>query len=127
METWLRIFLVVVVPACVMLEWLWARRTGRDVYEKGETLGTIGVAVGMRISRALALPFALAFYEAVRPWALFELPATIGTFLVALLIMDLVYYWHHRLSHEIPVLWAIHQTHHSAERLNLLASARLNW
>lgn len=111
----------------VALEWAWAKRSGREVYERRETLGTLGVMAGMQVSRFLALPFVLGFHTWMSQWAWFELEAHPGTFLVALLLTDLVYYWHHRLSHEIPVLWAIHQTHHSAERLNLLAAVRLNW
>lgn len=127
MERSLSMFLLGIAPAFVALEWWWGRRTGRPVYEKAETLGTLGIVVGMRLSRFLALPFTLLFFETLRPYALFDLPTSVPVFLAALIVMDFVYYWHHRFSHEIPVLWAIHQTHHSAERINLLAAARLNW
>ena len=120
-------FVLVVGPVFIGLEWLWARSVGRRVHDPRETLATLGIAVGMRMSRALALPMTLALYEALQPWVLWELPAHVGTFLAALLLMDLLYYGYHRASHTVPLLWALHQTHHSAEHLNLLASARLNW
>ena len=33
-------------------------------------------------------------------------------------------YWMHRLEHSVPALWALHQFHHSADRMSILASAR---
>ncbi len=127
----LRIAFVAFLLSFVVMEWLWGRTRGRQLYERNETLGTLGVMLGGRISRALALPFQLALYAAVAPWAVFELPsgplATPLVFVAAIVAFDFVYYWHHRFSHTVPLLWALHQTHHSAERINLLAAARLNW
>jgi sterol desaturase/sphingolipid hydroxylase (fatty acid hydroxylase superfamily) len=37
---------------------------------------------------------------------------------------DLVYYWNHRLMHEVRALWAIHVVHHSSERYNLSTALR---
>lgn len=33
----------------------------------------------------------------------------------------------HRLSHMIPLLWAVHSFHHSAERLTVATGARHHW
>ncbi len=40
------------------------------------------------------------------------------------LLVDLAYYWSHRLSHEINVLWAGHVVHHSSEEYNLAVALR---
>lgn len=37
---------------------------------------------------------------------------------------DLVYYWNHRLQHEIRAMWAIHVVHHSSEHFNLSTALR---
>ncbi|CAN5653471.1 hypothetical protein BH10ACT2_BH10ACT2_02620 [soil metagenome] len=37
---------------------------------------------------------------------------------------DLVYYWNHRLMHEVRALWAIHVPHHSSEHYNLSTALR---
>lgn len=39
-------------------------------------------------------------------------------------LVDLAYYWSHRLSHEINVLWAGHVVHHSSEEYNLAVALR---
>ncbi len=37
---------------------------------------------------------------------------------------DFVYYWNHRLMHEVRALWAIHVPHHSSEHYNLSTALR---
>ncbi|MBI4883809.1 MAG: sterol desaturase family protein [Actinobacteria bacterium] len=37
---------------------------------------------------------------------------------------DLIYYWNHRLMHEVRALWAIHVPHHSSEHYNLSTALR---
>mmetsp|Transcript_41373 Transcript_41373/g.107178 ORF Transcript_41373/g.107178 Transcript_41373/m.107178 type:complete len:138 (-) Transcript_41373:947-1360(-) len=40
------------------------------------------------------------------------------------ILVDFVYYWFHRFSHEINVLWSAHSVHHSAEEYNLTTALR---
>ena len=42
----------------------------------------------------------------------------------AMVWWDLVYYWNHRLIHEVRALWAIHVPHHSSEHYNLSTALR---
>lgn len=44
--------------------------------------------------------------------------------LLAVLGWDLVYYWNHRLMHQVRGLWAVHVVHHSSERYNLSTALR---
>ncbi|HEX6419402.1 MAG TPA: sterol desaturase family protein [Acidimicrobiales bacterium] len=43
---------------------------------------------------------------------------------VAIAGWDFVYYWNHRLMHEVRLLWAHHVVHHSSERYNLSTALR---
>lgn len=44
--------------------------------------------------------------------------------LAAIAGWDLIYYWNHRLMHEVRGMWAIHVVHHSSERYNLSTALR---
>lgn len=46
------------------------------------------------------------------------------TWYLAALGVDFCYYWVHRASHEIHILWAQHQVHHSSEDFNLAVGLR---
>jgi sterol desaturase/sphingolipid hydroxylase (fatty acid hydroxylase superfamily) len=37
---------------------------------------------------------------------------------------DLVVYWYHRLSHQVPLLWTFHRVHHSSPAMDWLAAHR---
>uniref|UniRef100_A0A672TLW1 Alkylglycerol monooxygenase n=1 Tax=Strigops habroptila TaxID=2489341 RepID=A0A672TLW1_STRHB len=58
-------------------------------------------------------------------YRLFELPwDSPWTWYLTLLGVDFPYYWFHRISHEVNILWAAHQVHHSSEDYNLLTALR---
>jgi len=45
--------------------------------------------------------------------------------MLLLLATDLVWYWYHRLGHEINILWGAHIVHHHSEDFNYTVSARI--
>jgi sterol desaturase/sphingolipid hydroxylase (fatty acid hydroxylase superfamily) len=74
------------------------------------------------------------------PWALVEVAGLValhniapwhlhgwGAWVVALVGVDVAYYWYHRAHHEMRVLWAIHVAHHSSQRYNLSVALRQPW
>jgi sterol desaturase/sphingolipid hydroxylase (fatty acid hydroxylase superfamily) len=50
--------------------------------------------------------------------------AALASWSAVFLVDDLAYYWLHRLSHEVNVLWAGHVVHHSSEEYNLTVALR---
>ncbi len=59
------------------------------------------------------------------PLAWFDLsPRGIALWITAALAWDFCYYWFHRLSHEISILWAAHAVHHQSEEFNLSTALR---
>lgn len=52
-----------------------------------------------------------------------SLPDLLG-WTVAFVLVDFAYYWSHRLSHEVHILWAGHVVHHSSEEYNLTVALR---
>src|SRR6266550_4042913 len=39
---------------------------------------------------------------------------------------DVVQYWAHRATHQVPFLWRFHKVHHSIEEMDWLAAGRLH-
>ncbi len=40
---------------------------------------------------------------------------------------DFTFYWFHRASHTVRILWASHQVHHSSEKFTFAAGIRVPW
>ncbi len=51
-------------------------------------------------------------------------PAPLAAWAVSFVLIDIAYYWTHRLSHEVHILWAGHVVHHSSEEYNLTVALR---
>ncbi|XP_037296643.1 alkylglycerol monooxygenase-like [Manduca sexta] len=53
-------------------------------------------------------------------WRLVELPwDSTSTWILAAIGVDFCYYWMHRACHEVHILWAQHQVHHTSEDFNM--------
>ncbi len=59
--------------------------------------------------------------------AFFSMPHTWWSVLLGLIVLDFAFYWEHRLSHEINLLWGTHVVHHSSEEFNLSIALRRSW
>jgi sterol desaturase/sphingolipid hydroxylase (fatty acid hydroxylase superfamily)/poly(3-hydroxybutyrate) depolymerase len=111
------------------LELLLAKRRGVSVYRFTDTLTDLSCGITSQVSLIFWTATQLAIYAWVyehaklvnlspgwgRPW----LP-----WVVAFVGVDLLYYWWHRLSHEVNFLWAAHVVHHQSEDYNLAVALR---
>jgi sterol desaturase/sphingolipid hydroxylase (fatty acid hydroxylase superfamily) len=90
--------------------------------------GTLSTTIGYftRLLPAVIWGFVLqnlALIEIDLAW--FDLsPRGIALWIVAVLAFDFCYYWFHRCSHEISILWAAHAVHHQSEDYNLSTALR---
>ena len=108
------------------IELLVAKWRGRDVYHSNDAINSLGLGVISQIVGVFTKLFAIGIYgwcaTHLAPWTL---PAnSIGVWISGLLLYDLLYYWLHRLGHEVNVLWAAHVVHHQSESYNLTTALR---
>ncbi|MCX3265414.1 sterol desaturase family protein [Pedobacter agri] len=100
------------------------KRTTIFKYESTVANFSIGIA-----ERLLNLFIAASFYQlydwVYRNYALFDISSAWYVWVLILLATDFVWYWYHRLGHEINFLWAAHIVHHQSEEFNLSAAARI--
>ena len=52
---------------------------------------------------------------------------SVGAWIGLVLLDDMMFYWHHRFSHSIRILWACHVPHHSAKKYNFTIGIRNGW
>ena len=51
-------------------------------------------------------------------------PISAGMVLLTIVVADFVYYWEHRLAHEIRLFWTQHAVHHSSRYFNISVALR---
>ncbi|MGW0038060.1 sterol desaturase family protein [Gordonia sp. NPDC003376] len=75
--------------------------------------------------KALGLLAYAAIFAYLSPW---QLPASAWyTWVIGFIGVDLLYYWNHRISHRVRLVWATHQAHHSSEYFNFATALRQKW
>lgn len=121
------IVLVGIAAGMIAAEFAWSRHSGRDVYNLRESFSNLGMAVVNNLQKPITLGWTFFIMSLVEPLQAFRLPDTGWAFLVTFVIADFAYYWYHRLSHEVPLLWTMHHTHHSSPWMNFTTAVRLNW
>ena len=108
------------------LELLVARSRRRNVYRFSDAFADIGSGVTQRMGILFFEASLLGVYALVhahlRLWTF--APGSVWPWLIAIVGVDLGYYWWHRLSHEVNVLWAVHVVHHHSEDYNLAVALR---
>jgi sterol desaturase/sphingolipid hydroxylase (fatty acid hydroxylase superfamily) len=99
----------------------------RNLYNSGEALSSIGMGLGSLVVNILMKALAFAFYTWLFQFRLFDIGWHWWSWVLILFADDFTFYWHHRLSHEIRILWAAHVQHHSSQSLNLATALRQSW
>jgi sterol desaturase/sphingolipid hydroxylase (fatty acid hydroxylase superfamily) len=120
--TALPIFIVAII-----FEGLFYRFHLKQSYSWKVTGVNLAVALAYLASDALSAGLITAVNLATYQVRLFSIPTNWLTVTGLVFLVDFVYYWMHRLSHEIRWLWALHSVHHSAEQISFSVSYRLGW
>jgi sterol desaturase/sphingolipid hydroxylase (fatty acid hydroxylase superfamily) len=90
-----------------------------------DTISSISSGLTSIVKDSLGLAVILISYPfLLENLALFSVPETWYTYLLAFLVIDFASYWNHRLSHKINFFWNQHVIHHSSEEFNLACALR---
>lgn len=108
------------------IEYIAARRKGKLYFNFDSSISNITIGIAERL---MSLFLSLTFYEAFKyvhtHFAIFNIPNTWWVWVLLILATDLVWYWYHRLGHEVNILWAAHIVHHQSEDFNYTVAARI--
>ena len=110
------------------LEWYWGNKEKLKVYRLTDTISNLSCGIGQQvIGFFLSLGTVAAYGFIYDHWRLYTLPVSWWMWILLFLGVDLMYYWFHRLSHEVNFLWASHVVHHQSEDYNLGVALRQSW
>ncbi|MCT8333446.1 sterol desaturase family protein [Leptospira sp. 85282-16] len=124
-----------IAPIYILLmlaEVLYTRFKKQDYYFYEDTLADLSLGVLSRIFDGLILLGLVFIYKQLYQisWGVTFLskiylsPTSPFHWIVLFIVLDFLFYWAHRYSHEIKVLWASHVVHHSSEEFNLSVALR---
>lgn len=123
-------YVVLSIPVFILLmgaEMLYARRTGQPLYRLADTVSNLSCGVLQQLVMAFAATTLVGAYAwMVEHGRLFPTwpQDSWRAWLACLVMVDFVYYWFHRFSHETALGWAAHVVHHQSPEYNLGVALR---
>lgn len=123
--------IVFAIPFFLLLmavEWYISNKQHKKYYRLNDTVTNLSLGIGNQLFNAFIKIAILWLYVLIyENYAFFKQPISWWSFLLCLVLFDLLFYWAHRLSHEINFLWGAHVVHHSSEEYNLSVALRQSW
>lgn len=135
--------------ALIGLELVWAWAARRKVYRLNDSIADLSCGVLSQLTGVvIKVGLLWAFVYTTTHWSIQRFlpvpawpdgPPVVGasgfpgftvvwpaaaSWVTVFILVDLAYYWLHRLSHEVHILWAGHVVHHSSEEYNLTVALR---
>ena len=108
------------------LEYYYSKRKRKNLFQYAESIANLNVGIAERLLDIFTTSlFFFVFVYIHDHFALCNIKAGVITWLLLFLATDLVWYWYHRLAHEINAFWAVHVVHHQSEDFNYTVSARI--
>lgn len=109
----------------IALELAIAKKRGVVVYRFADTVTDLSCGITQQVVQLFCAAMQLAIYAWVfEHGKLFTLPTAWLPWVLGFVGYDFFYYWWHRLSHEVNLLWGAHVVHHSSEDYNLSVALR---
>ena len=122
------LFFVPVFASMIVLEYQIGRKNSILIYTKSETIASFTIALGQNLISILNSSIISIIWIFFYQNRIFDISALYWWYFPVIFVTaDFLYYWYHRLNHEIRWLWATHSVHHSTEEMNFLAGYRFGW
>lgn len=97
------------------------------LYRFNDTLTNINLGIGSQVVGLMTKGVLFLAYLYLYENRVFTFENTWWTWILLFLGVDFFYYWFHRASHEVNMLWAAHIVHHQSEDYNLSVALRQSW
>lgn len=108
------------------LEYYVAKRRNKDYFAFSDSIANLSVGIAERLSDTLTVAAFHTVYQYLHAhYAWWDIKPSVLMWVLLFLATDFVWYWYHRLAHEVNLLWGVHVIHHQSEHFNYTVSTRI--
>ena len=117
---------VPIVRAALAMEFTYDKKQNRGLFEARDTRASLWMMVYVAFVDLLPkfIFFAIIYYLHELSPLRDVIKRQWWAWAILLVLDDLIYYWMHRLNHEVRIFWAGHVSHHSAVKMNYATALR---
>jgi alkylglycerol monooxygenase len=110
----------------MLLEFLVARKKKLPYFKLHNSIANISIGIAERLADVFVTGVFFFVYKYLHQhFGVFNIRPSVVLWVTLLIFTDFIWYWYHRLAHEINILWAAHVVHHQSEDFNYTVSARI--
>ncbi len=110
----------------MLAEYLFAKKKRLHYFNLHNTIANISIGIGERMADVLVSgSFYFVYDHLQHKYGWFHIQSSPIIWILLFLATDFVWYWYHRLAHELNIFWAVHVVHHQSEDFNYTVSARI--
>lgn len=119
-------FAVPLFTSLMLLEYFIAKKKKLPYFNLHNSIANVSVGIAERLCDVfVAGLFYFVYDDLQKQYGLFHIKPGIFLWILLFILTDFVWYWYHRLAHEINIFWMAHVVHHQSEDFNYTASARI--
>lgn len=120
-------FAVPLFTGLMILEYYLSNKKQRKAnFHIKEAVANINVGIAERLSDLFTTGLFYFFFAWLqRNFALFDIHPGIIAWIMLFLFTDFMWYWYHRVGHEVNLFWSVHVVHHQSDDYNFTVSARI--
>jgi len=97
----------------------------RKLYRLNDAISNLSCGITSQITGVFLKIGTITLYQFLfEHFALIAVPVNWWSVTILFVASDMLYYWGHRMSHEINLFWASHVVHHQSEDYNLSVALR---
>lgn len=119
-------FAIPFFAALILLEYYISKRKKLNSFDLHNSIANVSISIAERFTDVLVSGSFYFIYDYLQHrFGIFHIKPGVIVWVFLFLITDLIWYWYHRLAHEINIFWAVHIVHHQSEDFNYTVSARI--
>lgn len=111
----------------LIIEIFLSYRLNKEVYQWKDASASLTMGIVSAGINFFMKSIAFGVYSMIYEFRIFEIGWAWWAWVLMLIADDFTFYWHHRLSHEVRILWAAHVNHHSSQYYTLATALRQSW
>lgn len=111
----------------ILIELYLSHKQNLEVHKPIDSAASVGMGIGSLVLGIGVKFVGFGVFTYLHQFAIFDIGYQWWAWVLIFFADDFSFYWHHRLSHHIRILWAAHVNHHSSVNYNLAVALRQSW
>src|SRR6185295_17489220 len=110
----------------ILLEFFVARKRGLNYFNLHSSIANISIGIAERLADVFVAGLFYFVYDKIQKnYGMFEIKPGLLLWIMLFIFTDFIWYWYHRLAHDVKILKPAHGVHHQSAEFNYTFPSRI--